>query len=55
MLLALNMTEPLDPPPDPVALRKLSPKAPNAIEVANPLYCQILPRRVEGTRDSVIW
>ena len=34
--------------------RKLSPTAPNAMDVASPPYCQNLPSRDEGTLDSFI-
>lgn len=53
MLPALNIIEPLSWLP--VARRKPSPTAPNAIEVARPPYCHNLPSREDGTRDSSIW
>jgi hypothetical protein len=54
MFPALNITDPASPLLFPVALRKVSPRAPKAIEVANPPYCHNLPNREEGTRDSDI-
>lgn len=39
----------------PVTRLKLSPTAPNAMLVPSPAYCQILPKRDEGTRDSLSW
>lgn len=53
MFPALNIIDPelsLLPP----ALRRVSPMAPNAMEVANPLYCHSLPMREDGIRDSII-
>ena len=52
MFAPLSIDEPPIAVLDPVALRKVSPTAPNAIEVANPPYSQILPNRDEGTLDS---
>lgn len=55
MFLSLSINEPSSPWLVPVARRMPSPTAPNAIEVASPLYCQNLPKRDDGTRDSRIW
>ena len=56
MFPALSINDPPALSLVPAARRKLSPAAPNTMEVAKPPYCQSLSNLDEGTRDSsILW